>query len=104
MELIYSILAANLPNCPIHVPDSGATALLLSLGVVGLGAIDRFEKNKKLSNINRIILISKAASPSERRLLFTPKPRNKFFSKLAGSFRSPRIKSTREPKPLNLKM
>jgi len=46
METLISILATNQPTITA-VPDSGATALLLSVGIVGLGALARFVKSKK---------------------------------------------------------
>ena len=49
MEMLISILATiNLdPDKIGTVPDTGATALLLGIAVIGLGAIARFTKNKK---------------------------------------------------------
>ena len=44
MNTIISILASA-PAQP--VPDSGLTALLLGLGIIGLGMVARFFKNKK---------------------------------------------------------
>lgn len=51
METIVSILATftSPPDQSLirDVPDSGATALLLSVGIIGLGALARFIKSKK---------------------------------------------------------
>ena len=44
MEMLISILATSQT---IIIPDTGATALLLGIAVIGLGAVARFTKNKK---------------------------------------------------------
>ncbi|MGK0237630.1 MAG: hypothetical protein ACI92G_001090 [Candidatus Pelagisphaera sp.] len=44
MEMLISILASQIEA---NAPDSGATALLLGIAVIGLGAVARFTKNKK---------------------------------------------------------
>ncbi len=47
MNTIISILASSQTGPPQPVADSGLTALLLGLGVIGLGIVARFLKNKK---------------------------------------------------------
>ncbi len=51
IETIISVMASTGSQPPItpqgNAPDSGATALLLSIGIVALGAIARFVKNKR---------------------------------------------------------
>ena len=42
MEMLISILASG-----FEVPDTGGSALLLGIAVIGLGAIAHFTKNKK---------------------------------------------------------
>ncbi|MGK0237628.1 MAG: hypothetical protein ACI92G_001088 [Candidatus Pelagisphaera sp.] len=43
MEILISILASGGAN----VPDTGGSALLLGIAVIGLGAVARFTKNRK---------------------------------------------------------
>ena len=45
MEMLISILASK-GQTFCEVPDTGATALLLGIAVIGLGAIARFTKKK----------------------------------------------------------
>jgi hypothetical protein len=50
----FAIGPGNIPRDIVDVPDSGSTALLLTLGIIGLEAVRRRLKSEKTIDANQI--------------------------------------------------